>query len=143
MSLERVPAPARATSAHACTRVRGTCADTPTRLSVSVQLCPPGGASVVLRAQTLTSSGEAGKEIEFDIEPTDTVKRIKERVEEKEGIPPPQQVLGRCWCCTRSLLPRSPESVACNGCRLQLQHVPAACCRRTAELSDFLAPMAK
>jgi ubiquitin-like protein Nedd8 len=33
-----------------------------------------------------------GKEIEFDIEPTDTVKRIKERVEEKEGIPPPQQV---------------------------------------------------
>lgn len=34
----------------------------------------------------------AGKEIEFDIEPTDTVKRIKERVEEKEGIPPPQQV---------------------------------------------------
>jgi len=35
----------------------------------------------------------AGKEIEFDIEPTDTVKRIKERVEEKEGIPPPQQVL--------------------------------------------------
>jgi hypothetical protein len=45
-----------------------------------------------VRAQPLTSSGEAGKEIEFDIEPTDTVKRIKERVEEKEGIPPPQQV---------------------------------------------------
>jgi ubiquitin-like protein Nedd8 len=72
--------------------------------------------------------GRIGKEIEFDIEPTDTVrpstfermarvrivkqeraprcsppyvqrgcirqvKRIKERVEEKEGIPPPQQRL--------------------------------------------------
>lgn len=32
-----------------------------------------------------------GKEIEIDIEPTDTVQRIKERVEEKEGIPPVQQ----------------------------------------------------
>ncbi len=34
-----------------------------------------------------------GKEIEIDIEPTDKVERIKERVEEKEGIPPPQQRL--------------------------------------------------
>ena len=33
------------------------------------------------------------KEIEIDIEPDDTVARIKERVEEKEGIPPPQQRL--------------------------------------------------
>lgn len=35
----------------------------------------------------------AGREIEIDIEPTDTIERIKERVEEKEGIPPPQQRL--------------------------------------------------
>ncbi|CAM0913053.1 unnamed protein product [Alopecurus aequalis] len=34
-----------------------------------------------------------GKEIEIDIEPTDTIDRIKERVEEKEGIPPVQQRL--------------------------------------------------
>jgi len=34
-----------------------------------------------------------GKEIELDIEPTDRVDRIKEKVEEKEGIPPPQQRL--------------------------------------------------
>jgi len=34
-----------------------------------------------------------GKEIEIDIESDDTVSRIKERVEEKEGIPPPQQRL--------------------------------------------------
>ena len=34
-----------------------------------------------------------GKEIEIDIEPTDSIERIKERVEEKEGIPPPQQRL--------------------------------------------------
>ncbi|XP_022409360.1 NEDD8 isoform X1 [Monodon monoceros] len=39
-------------------------------------------------AATLT-----GKEIEIDIEPTDKVERIKERVEEKEGIPPQQQRL--------------------------------------------------
>ena len=40
----------------------------------------------MLQVKTLT-----GKEIEIDIEPTDTVQRIKERVEEKEGIPPVQQ----------------------------------------------------
>jgi len=43
---------------------------------------------VIIILQTLT-----GKEIEIDIEPTDRVERIKERVEEKEGIPPPQQRL--------------------------------------------------
>ena len=32
-------------------------------------------------------------QIEIDIEPTDKVERIKERVEEKEGIPPQQQRL--------------------------------------------------
>lgn len=32
-------------------------------------------------------------EIELDIEPTDKITRIKERVEEKEGIPPAQQRL--------------------------------------------------
>uniref|UniRef100_A0AAQ4RFN3 Ubiquitin-like protein NEDD8 n=1 Tax=Gasterosteus aculeatus aculeatus TaxID=481459 RepID=A0AAQ4RFN3_GASAC len=42
----------------------------------------------VILFQTLT-----GKEIEIDIEPTDKVERIKERVEEKEGIPPQQQRL--------------------------------------------------
>ncbi|KAG6391339.1 hypothetical protein SASPL_149093 [Salvia splendens] len=41
-----------------------------------------------LHVKTLT-----GKEIEIDIEPTDTIDRIKERVEEKEGIPPVQQRL--------------------------------------------------
>ena len=34
-----------------------------------------------------------GKEIEIDIESEDTISRIKERVEETEGIPPPQQRL--------------------------------------------------
>ena len=33
----------------------------------------------------------SGKEIEIDIEPTDTIEQIKERVEENEGIPPVQQ----------------------------------------------------
>ncbi|CDS07056.1 Putative Ubiquitin-like protein 1 [Lichtheimia ramosa] len=31
--------------------------------------------------------------IDIDIEPTDKISRIKERVEEKEGIPPQQQRL--------------------------------------------------
>ena len=41
-----------------------------------------------IRVRTLT-----GKEIELDIEPDYKVYRIKERVEEKEGIPPVQQRL--------------------------------------------------
>lgn len=32
-------------------------------------------------------------QIEIDIEPNDKITRIKERVEEKEGIPPQQQRL--------------------------------------------------
>ena len=43
---------------------------------------------MLIKVKTLT-----GKEIEIDIEPSDKVERIKERVEEKEGIPPPQQRL--------------------------------------------------
>ena len=43
---------------------------------------------MLIKVKTLT-----GKEIEIDIEPSDKVDRIKERVEEKEGIPPPQQRL--------------------------------------------------
>jgi ubiquitin-like protein Nedd8 len=34
-----------------------------------------------------------GKEIELDIEPECTVAKIKEHVEEKEGVLPPQQTL--------------------------------------------------
>lgn len=45
-------------------------------------------AAQMIKVKTLT-----GKEIEIDIEPTDSVERIKERVEEKEGIPPVQQRL--------------------------------------------------
>lgn len=44
--------------------------------------------SISTRVRTLT-----GKEIELDIEPDYKVSRIKERVEEKEGIPPVQQRL--------------------------------------------------
>ena len=45
-------------------------------------------ASAQIKVKTLT-----GKETEIDIESEDTISRIKERVEEKEGIPPPQQRL--------------------------------------------------
>ena len=44
----------------------------------------------MIKVKTLT-----GKEIEIDIEPSDTIERIKERVEEKEGIPPIQQRYAR------------------------------------------------
>ena len=47
---------------------------------------PPHSGGMMIKVKTLT-----GKEIEIDIEPTDTIERIKERVEEKEGIPPVQQ----------------------------------------------------
>ena len=42
----------------------------------------------MIKVKTLT-----GKEIEIDIDLTDTMQRVKERVEEKEGIPPVQQRL--------------------------------------------------
>ncbi|KAF7257694.1 hypothetical protein EG68_05014 [Paragonimus skrjabini miyazakii] len=45
-------------------------------------------SSMLIKVKTLT-----GKEIEIDVEPSDKVERIKERIEEKEGIPPPQQRL--------------------------------------------------
>merc|ERR1712157_257373 len=44
--------------------------------------------TMLIKVKTLT-----GKEIELDIEQTDKIQRIKERVEEKEGIPPAQQRL--------------------------------------------------
>ncbi|XP_043324864.1 NEDD8-like [Cervus canadensis] len=49
---------------------------------------PQTEKKILIKVKTLT-----GKEIEIDIEPTDKVERIKERVEEKEGIPPQQQRL--------------------------------------------------
>ncbi|KAL6524210.1 NEDD8 protein [Orobanche minor] len=49
----------------------------------------------MIKVKTLT-----GKEIEIDIEPTDTIERIKERVEEKEGIPPVQQSCSWSWSRT-------------------------------------------
>ncbi|KAF8607816.1 ubiquitin [Ceratobasidium sp. AG-I] len=41
-----------------------------------------------IKVKTLT-----GKEIELDIEPEDKIARIKEKVEEQSGVPPPQQRL--------------------------------------------------
>ena len=57
-------------------------------LSLSYFLLGDDFDIMLIKVKTLT-----GKEIEIDIEPTDKVERIKERVEEKEGIPPPQQRL--------------------------------------------------
>lgn len=59
----------------------------------------------MIKVKTLT-----GKEIEIDIEPNDSIERIKERVEEKEGIPPVQQrwdyvhwLRSLCLCWSKSL----------------------------------------
>lgn len=52
--------------------------------TLSLVLGLRGGLSI--KVKTLT-----GKEVELNVEPTDTVERIKELVEEKEGIPPLQQ----------------------------------------------------
>ncbi|KAI0995878.1 hypothetical protein K3495_g12303 [Podosphaera aphanis] len=43
---------------------------------------------MLIKVRTLT-----GKEIELDIEPEFRISQIKEKVEEKEGIPPVQQRL--------------------------------------------------
>ncbi|KAJ9541444.1 hypothetical protein OSB04_027950 [Centaurea solstitialis] len=43
---------------------------------------------IMIKVKTLT-----GKDIKIDIEPTDTIRRIKEQIEEKEGIPRYQQRL--------------------------------------------------
>ncbi|EON65488.1 ubiquitin-like protein 1 [Coniosporium apollinis CBS 100218] len=43
---------------------------------------------MLIKVRTLT-----GKEIDLDIEPDYKISKIKERVEEKEGIPPVQQRL--------------------------------------------------
>ncbi|KAL7282765.1 hypothetical protein ACG7TL_004240 [Trametes sanguinea] len=43
---------------------------------------------MMIKVKTLT-----GKEIELDIDPEDPVSRIKEKVEEQSGVPPPQQRL--------------------------------------------------
>ncbi|KAI0751148.1 ubiquitin [Daedaleopsis nitida] len=43
---------------------------------------------MLIKVKTLT-----GKEIELDIDPEDQVSRIKEKVEEQSGVPPPQQRL--------------------------------------------------
>ncbi|GMR57085.1 hypothetical protein PMAYCL1PPCAC_27280, partial [Pristionchus mayeri] len=48
----------------------------------------PENKPMLIKVKTLT-----GKEIELDIDPTDKVDRLKDKVEEKEGIPPPQQRL--------------------------------------------------
>ena len=63
---------------------------------------------MMIKVKTLT-----GREIEIDIEPTDTIERIKERVEEKEGIPPIQQrqvFLSLCW--HTSSTPRSASAAS-------------------------------
>ena len=57
----------------------------------------------MIKVKTLT-----GKEIEIDIEPSDTIERIKERVEEKEGIPPSSR--GACRRTPRLLT--SPSKIA-------------------------------
>ncbi|KAJ7603950.1 ubiquitin [Mycena polygramma] len=43
---------------------------------------------MLIKVKTLT-----GKEIELNIEPEDKITRIKEKVEEQSGVPPPQQRL--------------------------------------------------
>jgi len=47
----------------------------------------------VARSRKIKVKMLTGREIDVDVEPTDPVGRIKERVEEQEGIPPEQQRL--------------------------------------------------
>ena len=56
--------------------------------SAFLPLALPLRGGMTIKVKTLT-----GREFEIDIEPSDTVQRIKERLEEKEGIAPDQQRL--------------------------------------------------
>ncbi|KRX77643.1 PRKCA-binding protein [Trichinella sp. T6] len=49
--------------------------------------------SVVLQTMLVKVKTLTGKEVELDIDASDLVERIKEKIEEKEGIPPAQQRL--------------------------------------------------
>lgn len=73
---------------------------------------------MMIKVKTLT-----GKEIEIDIEPSDTIERIKERVEEKEGIPPIQQRYGTALLLKRALAQLLPvihvPSIAANAVPLR------------------------
>jgi hypothetical protein len=51
----------------------------------------PHAPAARTHAHAQHAHAHTGKEIEIDIEPNDSIERIKERIEEKEGIPPVQQ----------------------------------------------------
>ena len=90
----RAPTPPRAVCV--CVRGGSHAVPPPVWRTTPLLACPPhthaphcaAARTAQIKVKTLT-----GKEIEIDIETDDTISRIKERVEEKEGIPPPQQRL--------------------------------------------------
>nr|GEU43059.1 hypothetical protein [Tanacetum cinerariifolium] len=71
----------------------GTLADYNIHKELTLHLCSEIERRNYDQRQDLTR-----KEIEIDIEPTDTIDGIKERVEEKEGIPPVQQQFAFFLC---------------------------------------------